>query len=189
MQIHLERIAPDASLYATPTPADHMVPVAALRCDHRGVSGITASDELQPDVHHRDHPHSRYRTGNDISLMATGHYERMRDRFGEHMTDGIAGENVLIDFDGVLSLDDLAPGLVIGDGDDAFPIDAWRIAMPCAPFSRFASRVPADEKPDKRVTNALRFLNNGMRGFYGAFPDDMPAVEIRAGDIFYMHKT
>lgn len=189
-QIHLERIAPDASLYDSPTPGDHLLQVSALVCDHRGVCGVAPDGSLQRDLHHKDHPRSRFRRANDISLMLLGHYARMRDNFGEHMVDGIAGENILIDYDERLTLDELAGGIVIGDGERQLSIEAWRIATPCTPFSKFAAGISPGEKPDQRVTNALKFLNAGMRGFYGTLADDLASpVEIRAGDAVYLRKT
>lgn len=186
LQIHLERIAPDKSLYHSPTPADHLCQVDALRCDHRGVCGVMADGSLQQDLHHKDHPQSRFRRANDISLMLSGHYAKIREKFGDHMVDGIAGENVLVDFDEIMTIDDLASGIVIGDDDRQLPIEAWRIATPCAPFSRLAAKVSLDEKPDRRVTEALTFLNHGMRGFYGTLAEHLTSpVDIRVGDTVY----
>lgn len=166
-----------------------MLRVDAIRCDHRGVCGVMPDGSLQKDLHHKDHPHSRFRQANDISLMFLGHYAKIRERFGDHMVNGIAGQNVLVDFDDVLTIDDLANGILIGDGDRQLPIASWRIATPCAPFSRFAARVSLDEKPDRRVTDALAFLNHGTRGFYGTLTDDLTSpVEIRVGDTVYRRK-
>lgn len=190
LQVHLERISPDASLYDTPAPEEHMMQVEALILDRRGVSGVMPNGGIRQDIHHRDHPLSRYRKANDISLMPTGHYAEIRQRYGDHMRDGIVGENILIDHDGILTLEDLAGGVIIGEGDRAFLIDAWRIATPCSPFSRFAAGIPLDVKPDQRLTEALHFLNNGMRGFYGAFPESLDtAVEIRIGDNVYLRSA
>jgi hypothetical protein len=189
-QIHLERIADGASLYDSPTPADHLLQVDALVCDHRGVCGVLPDGSLQKDLHHKDHPRSRFRRANDISLMPLGHYDRIRDEFGEHMVNGIAGENVLIDHDGTLTIEDLAHGIVIGDGARSLSIDAWRIATPCAPFSKLASGLAPDQKPDRRVTHALSFLNHGTRGFYGTLAEDLSSpVKIRAGDMVYLKST
>jgi hypothetical protein len=190
LQIHLERIAPGASLYDAVTPLDHLMHVDALSCDHRGVCGITADGDLQRDLHHKDHAVSHYRRANDISLMATGHYSQIQERFGEHMVHGIAGENVLIDYEDVLTLDDLAGGMVIGDGERRFSIDAWRIATPCAPFSWVAAGIPPGEKPDQRMTEALKFLSNGMRGFYGTLPAELSIpVTICVGDMVYLRRA
>src|SRR5437868_2210881 len=65
-------------------------------------AGVTASapecGAAVLDVHNRDHPESKQsrRGVNAISVGFSAHYGSMRDRFGEHLTDGIAGENVLI---------------------------------------------------------------------------------------------
>jgi len=190
LQIHLERVAPDKSLYECPTPRDHLLPVDALSCDRRGVSGVLPDGSLQHDLHHKDHPKSRFRRANDISLMLLGHYEKIREKFGEHMVDGIAGENMLIDYDGILTIEDLEHGLVIEGDGPRLSIDAWRIATPCSPFSKLATGIPPDEKPDRRVSDALTFLNNGTRGFYGTLAEDLISpVEIRPGDMVYLRKA
>jgi hypothetical protein len=72
------------------------------------------------DVHHRDHPRSRHRGDNGISVLTTGHYERMRAEFGPHLVDGVAAENVLLDRAGWLDLEDLVAGIVVvAHGQDA----------------------------------------------------------------------
>jgi hypothetical protein len=41
--------------------------------------------------------HQGIEAENTISIGFTSHYAQMRARFGEHMQDGIAGENINID--------------------------------------------------------------------------------------------
>src|SRR5215216_4561414 len=71
--------------------------VPTLELNYGGVQGWTADNEPLTDVHHRDHPASKNRGGeNGISLGFTSHYQEMRDRFDDHLIDGIAGENILV---------------------------------------------------------------------------------------------
>ena len=75
-----------------------IVPVASIKAGPRGVHGITADGEQILDVHHQDHPQSRDRKGKaGILFMGTGDYVALRERYGEHLVDGIAGETVLLD--------------------------------------------------------------------------------------------
>src|SRR3954471_6610206 len=71
--------------------------VPALRISVAGVVGLVQNGQAIVDVHHHDHPASKNRGGkNGISLGFTTHYRAMRNQFGEHLPDGIAGENILI---------------------------------------------------------------------------------------------
>lgn len=159
--------------------------VHALTVAPGGVIGVTGEPDGLIDVHHQDHPRSKNAGGkNGISLGFTSHYHAMREQFGPHLSDGIAGENVLIelaDDHRLVALEELAGGVLFA-GDERSPLALERVivAAPCVEFSRFALRFPDDRKPDATVTEALRFLGNGMRGFYGAYQGE-PAV-LRVGD-------
>jgi len=162
--------------------------VPSLEINDGGVQGWTAGEEPLADVHHRDHPASKNRGGeNGISVGFTSRYDAMRRRFGDHLTDGIAGENILVATDTLLTEADLAAGLVIATADgreihlkDAFP------AAPCVEFSRYALRFPEDARPDETVTEALRFLSDGMRGFYASYHG--PAERIALGDRVFLSR-
>jgi hypothetical protein len=106
---------------------------------------------------------------NGISLGFTAHYAAMRDCFGEHLSNGIAGENILIETDRAFAEADLAAGIVIAGDDGArLELGAIIVAAPCVEFTRFALRFPDGSRPDATVTEALRFLDDGRRGFYAA---------------------
>jgi GrpB-like predicted nucleotidyltransferase (UPF0157 family) len=104
LQVQREKIKTGEKADERYTPYEHLLPVAALRIDSGGVTGITESGEHVPDVHHRDHPRSRFRGENGVSLGFTGHYAAMRERFGSHLVDGIAAESILVAHDGTVSL-------------------------------------------------------------------------------------
>ncbi len=165
---------------------DGLRSVPVLELNDGGVQGWTAGDEPLADVHHRDHPDSKNRAGeNGISVGFTSHYDAMRTRFSDHLTDGIAGENILVATVTLLAEADLAAGLVIATADgreirleDAFP------AAPCVEFSRYALQFPEDARPNETVTEALRFLNDGTRGFYASYHG--PAERIAIGDRVFL---
>ena len=140
------------------------------------------------DVHHREHPKSQYAGVNGLSIGFTSHYTRMRARFGDHLFEGCAGENVLIDTSELTELSDVERGVMIRCA--ALGVDLWlgnvRIALPCLEFSRFALRLPQAERESSDVKHALQFLEQGTRGFYvtPANPD-APAV-VSLGDRVYL---
>jgi hypothetical protein len=159
--------------------------VSALRLTPSGVVGLMDDGRPILDVHHQSHPTSKNRDGlNDVSIGFTSHYAAMRERFGGHLSDGIAGENILIelaDADRVVRDDDLIDGVVIAGQDRRqLTLTSIDVAAPCVEFARFALRFPDDARPNAAVTEALRFLDAGVRGFYASYAGE-PA-EVRIGD-------
>ena len=156
--------------------------VPAISLSAAGVVGLAENGESIVDVHHRDHPSSKNRGGeNGISLGFTGHYREMRQRFGQHLRDGIAGENILIEVDRQFQVEELANGVVV-EGADGRPLELRPVivAAPCVEFSRYALKFPDGARPDATVTEALRFLDAGMRGFYATYGGEPAVVEIGA---------
>jgi hypothetical protein len=149
--------------------------VPLLEIGPHGVIGLDPDREhALEDVHNRDHPLSRFRGENGVSIGFTSHYRTMRDRFGEQLADGIAGENILVACDEAILIHDIANGIVVGEGEDTVIIDDWVVARPCAPFTKFALGLSHGQKPDRRVTEGLQFLDDGTRGFYGRYHDQRP---------------
>ncbi|HEX5164342.1 MAG TPA: hypothetical protein VFV93_03010 [Thermomicrobiales bacterium] len=137
--------------------------------------------ECAIDVHNSTHPATKNRDGiNPISIGFTSHYQRMRERFDTHLTNGIAGENILVETDEMITLGELADGLVI-EGGDGRQIELSRVSVahPCVEFSRFA--LGDRSAPPLAVSEALRFLDNGLRGFYVAVESSRP-LRVAPGD-------
>jgi hypothetical protein len=156
--------------------------VPAISLTAAGVVGLAENGESIVDVRHREHPSSKNRGGeNGISLGFTGHYREMRQRFGQHLRDGIAGENILIEVDRQFQVEDLANGVVV-EGADERPLELRPVivATPCVEFSRYALKFPDGARPDATVTEALRFLDAGMRGFYATYGGEPAVVELGA---------
>ena len=143
--------------------------------------GVVSGAEF--DVHHTRHARSRNRGDNGVSIGFTSHYVAMRDRLGERLTDGIAGENILIAYDRIVGEADLTGGLVVETLDGPIGIGAIGVAAPCVEFSRFAMEFPPEAKPDRTVTETLQFLHQGMRGFYATME---ATATIRVGDRVYL---
>ena len=156
-----------------------IVAVEELLLTPQGAVGVDAAGARILDVHNTAHPATRYSDGNTVSFGLTSHYARMRKRFGPHMVDGCAGENILVETDAPLRLPELGErvGLRAAKTGAILAFSAIRVALPCVEFSRFTIRnqdaTPADLKP------VLQFLDEGSRGFYV-----MAATEgtVRRGD-------
>jgi len=180
-----------ASLKVGQPPRRRYVPepirsVPALDVTEGGVKGWSEAGEPLEDVHHRDHPASKNRGGiNGISIGFTSHYDAMRAQFGDHLTDGIAGENILIATDQMIGEDDLAAGLVIQTSDGReVRLEEIIPADPCVEFTRYAMRFPDDARPDETVTEALQFVCDGMRGYYARYRG--PEARVTVGDLVYL---
>jgi hypothetical protein len=137
------------------------------------------------DVHHQEHPQSKNRGGtNGISIGFATHYALMRQRFGAHMVDGVAGENVLIDTDARFVDSDMPEALYIETaGGDRIQLTGIQVAAPCVEFTRFAMQRPMQAPNDRTVSDAFDFLRRGMRGYYARY-DGMP-VQLAPGDRLY----
>lgn len=188
LQVQREKIKSGEKPNERYTPHGILTRVDALVLDPGGVTGLRDDEEIT-DVHNAAHPRSRFRGSNGISLLTTAHYAKMRARFGDHLADGLAAESILVASDRILTLDDLAGGIAIGNGDDPIVIREWAVAHPCVPFSRFASRFPDDARPDRRITEALQFLDHGTRGFYGIIPETYAGRRIQVGEMIHLRQT
>ncbi len=159
-------------------------PVPALRLDDGGVTGLDGEEVA--DVHHRDHPRSKWRGENGVSVGFTGHYARMRNRFGSHLVDGIAGENILVEAERELEEREVASGLVIVGAAGPIAMTAVQHAPPCVEFSKFCAGYATDQRADAVISDTLQYLNLGMRGFYATLADESPSsVTIALGDAVY----
>lgn len=185
LQVQVESIKTGKKQYERYTPEEHLKTVETLRLNADGVQGVASDGSILPDVHNRSHPRSKYRGNNGISLGFTAHYDAMRERFGDHMTDGIAAESILVDHADMIPIDEIARGIVIKGEEREMLIGPWDVAHPCAPFSKFCLQFPEGAKPDKRITETLQFLENGMRGFVAVHPEGAEPVEIHVGDTVY----
>jgi len=146
-----------------PTP---LLPVPRLTVTPDGVLGAGADGGWIVDVHHRAHPETKNEDGlHGVSVGFTSHYTAMRDRFGERIVVGCAGENVIVAADRMFTYDDLAGGVAIvaTDGPERVRLKVLQVAHPCRPFTGWAlgGRVESDVLKEN-----LQFLDGGTRGFY-----------------------
>jgi hypothetical protein len=149
--------------YYDPAP---LVPVTSIKVDPRGVHGITGDGEVILDVHHRDHPQSRDPGGDaGILLMGTGDYRALRERYGDHLTNGIAGETILLDAPAGLAGGDLPDTVTVSTAAGPIELRGVRVAEPCVEFSRFCLGRPTSPVVDDVVKATLKYLDGGSRGY------------------------
>jgi hypothetical protein len=143
-----------------------LLAVARLAVGPDGVLGEAPDGSWVVDVHHRAHPLTKNEDGaHGISLGFTAHYRLMRERFGERISAGCAGENILVETGGRVALGELAGGAACcaPDGRERVRLEVLQVAHPCRPFSGWAlgGRVESEVLKD-----TLQFLDDGLRGFY-----------------------
>jgi hypothetical protein len=166
--------------YYDPTP---LLVVDGLLLSPSGVVGLAAGSEQVIDVHNAEHPASKNQRGlNGISFGFTSHYRAMCERFGPHLTDGCAGENILIETSRAFALGDLGDRLAIETAGGAIVyLAGLLVAAPCVEFSQFAAG-QGERLPAEALKTTLQFLDDGMRGFYAGLASAPADVVVRAGD-------
>ena len=151
-----------------------IIPVAGLELSLDGAVGITVAGDKRMDVHHNHHPTSHSRGDNTLSICFTSHYKRARAQFGSELPYGCMGENLLVDGD--VEYETGLPGRALvfktQDTNENILISLTRTAPPCRPFSTFASGAT----DSNTLAAALRFLNDGGRGYYAQLSEPVSAT-------------
>lgn len=152
--------------------------VDRLRVDADGVTAVVEGT-VHHDVHHVAHPRSRnHGRASGLSVGFTSHYAAMRERFGERVADGVAGENVLVDAEERMTRDRLSGGALRTGHGALVRFDEVHVAEPCVEFSRYVLGIePGDRRTSLR--EPLQQLMGGIRGFYVALAEP---VELGLGD-------
>jgi hypothetical protein len=160
-----------------------LLEVQSLTLTPLGAVALLPDGSALLDVHHALHPRTRNNDGvNDLSVGFTSHYARMRSRYGPHLADGCAGENILVQNDAQIPLGAIQRGLAIQSAETGqwLWLHGVRVALPCVEFSTYAAR-PATPDDTKA---ALQFLDHGVRGFYCAYDGEQPAT-VKVGDLVW----
>lgn len=142
-----------------------LVAVTALQLTPRGAEGTTADGTRVVDVHHADHPASKWEAGREVSFGFTSHYGVMRGAYGDRIAVGCAGENVLAESGRTFRLEDFAGGLAFESAATGarVALEAVIVADPCVEFSRYALGDPAASP--QALKPVLQFLGEGVRGY------------------------
>lgn len=186
--VKLVQVQPSGLIIDTPSgdfyDASRRVEVERIQITAMGIEATTSKGEKVLDIHHKNHPDKKYVDDDLVSIGFTSHYEAMRDRFGEHMVDGIAGENIIIEYDQEIWMDDLGQRIAIENKDTGQKaiLDLGSYASPCKEFSHFAANSQDKPLPAAELKATLQFLNKGRRGFLLGLSDDQKTVTVQPGD-------
>jgi hypothetical protein len=166
LQVQTDRLKPGTAPWRRYDPAP-LLAVPELALEPAGVRGVTADGRLVLDAHHPEHPRTRHRAGSAVSLMTTGGYAALRERYGAHLVIGSVGESLLLD-GGDLTGADLSAGLDIETADGArLALDHVVPTTPCVEFCRFCVREEPSSSVSALARAALDDLRDGARGFLG----------------------
>ncbi len=160
---------------------DPIAVLQRLRVSPDGVVGLDGGEEIL-DAHHRAHALRKNEDGvHGVSVGFTAHYRAMRQRFGEHMLVGCAGENIIVETARRVEPTEVGSGFVILDpgGQEKGRLVDLAVAHPCKPFTGFAHR--GEAVPAAAFKESLQFLDGGMRGFYCTWAGE--AAVLQLGDM------
>jgi len=148
-----------------------------------GVEAFLEDGKQILDIHHINHPGKAYGKKDLVSIGFTSHYDAMRARFGEHMQDGIAGENIIIDYDQEVWTKDLGQKILFENQATGkhVSLDLLKYAKPCHEFSQFAAN-SFEKLPSEVLKSTLMFLNNGRRGFLLVLSEGQAGAVVQPGD-------
>ena len=120
-KVKLVQVQPSGLIIETPSgyfyDVSRRVEVEKLIITSLGIEATTASGEHVLDIHHINHPGKEYDDDDLVCIGFTSHYVAMRERFGEHLEDGAAGENIIIEYDQEVWTDDLGQQIVIENAE------------------------------------------------------------------------
>jgi MOSC domain-containing protein YiiM len=192
--VKLVQVQPSGLIIETPSgdfyDESRRVEVEKLIITSLGIEAKTSSGEHVLDIHHMNHPDKAYDNDDLVSIGFTSHYEAMRKRFGEHMKDGTAGENIIIEYDQEVWIEDIGQKIAIesaSTGNKAL-FDVVRFAAPCEEFSHFVAKSQHEKLPAAELKATLQFLNKGRRGFLLVLSDGQEVVTVQSGDrVFAIH--
>lgn len=156
-----------------------------LRLTTDGVIGITPDGTEIVDIHNATHPQTRNNGTNGISIGFTSHYHAMRTRFGDHLKEGIAGENILIQADQPFRLEDLGERIAFQSAvsGELIVCHVTHILAPCREFSGFCA---GRGIPEATLKAALQFLGEGQRGFKIKLAESRQQPLLRIGDRVFL---
>jgi len=158
-----------------------------LKITPSGIEAVGPDGRRILDIHHLDHPGKAYDKEDLVCIGFSSHYAAMRARFGEHMQDGLAGENIIVDTEEEIWPEQLGEQIAIENketGSLAY-LRVTRYARPCGEFSHFAANSQDKRLPAKELKDTLQFLDHGRRGYLLVAGKDQGPFTVQPGDRVY----
>ena len=193
--VKLTQLQPTGLIINTPSgefydPSRRVV-VDSLQISPLGIESVTPDGEHMLDIHHIDHPDKKYDNDDLVCIGFSSHYAAMRAHFGEHMIDGIAGENIIIQAEKEIWPEDLGQrlGFESSETGDITFLDVVKFAAPCEEFSHFAAQSQHQRLPAAELKATLQFLGNGRRGYLLVLSDGQEPAIVQPKDRVFVIDT
>ena len=193
--VKLTQLQPTGLIINTPSgefydPSRRVV-VDSLQISPLGIESITPDGEHVLDIHHIDHPDKKYDNDDLVCIGFSSHYAAMRARFGEHMVDGVAGENIIIQAEKEIWPEELGQriGFESSETGDITFLDVVKFAAPCEEFSHFVAQSQHQRLPAAELKATLQFLGNGRRGYLLVLSDGQEPVIVQPQDRVFVIDT
>jgi hypothetical protein len=191
-QVNLVQLQPNGLIIETPdkTPTGYfydtsrLVQVDRLVITPLGIEATIPGGEHVLDIHHINHPDKAYDDDDLVCVGFTSHYDAMRAYLGEHMVNGIAGENIIIEYSEEIWPDDLSQQLGIENQDtgEMAILEMVSFAAPCVEFSQFCAKSQYERIAADQLKEILQFLGNGRRGFLLVLSKMHDVITVRPDD-------
>ena len=191
-QVNLVQLQPYGLIIKTPkkTPTGHyydatrLLQVDQLEITPLGIEARIPGGRHILDIHHFNHTDKAYDEDDLVCIGFTSHYEAMRSNFGEYMVNGIAGENIVIEYPEEVWPDDLGQRLGIENQEtgEMAKLEMVKFATPCIEFSQFCIQSQYEKTPAKIIKDVLKFLGNGRRGLLLVLNKLHDVITVRPGD-------
>jgi hypothetical protein len=140
--------------------------VPRIEVSPSGVVGLAERLGSVMDVHHVDHPRTRDPRGNGgVTVMGTGDYARLRADYGDHLTEGVAGETILLDAPDGLARRPMPTQITVLTAGGPIALARVEVADPCVEFSRYCLGLEPSPIVGDDVRRALVDLDDGARGY------------------------
>ena len=167
------------------------VEVPKLIINSKGIEATTPEGDHVIDIHHLDHPDKEYDDDDLVCIGFSSHYDKMKERFGDHLVYGTAGENIIIEYPGEIWLEDLEGqiGFENQDTRQMLVLEDVLVAAPCEEFSHFAAQSQEEKLPAGELKEILQFLSDGRRGFLMVLKDGQEEGVVRPGDKVFVVKS
>ena len=185
-QIHTDRMVHDGDYRD-----ELLAAVDSLWLSPDGVVGLIG-DQAVLQAHHRLHPtrtigttekHRTYLPHRLLSFGFTGHYDAMAEHFGGAPI-GCAAEDIIVSYDGTVSLDQVSGGVQIRRGERVIDLIGADVAKPCVAFTKYL--LQDRSMPEDKVAPHREFLDHGMRGFIVGLAEHSDPADIAVGDEFWV---
>lgn len=191
-QVKLVQLQPSGLILETPgkTPNGYLYdptrlsPVDQLEITPKGIEATIQGGSHVLDIHHLDHPDKEYDDDDLVCIGFTAHYDKMQEHFGEHMSYGIAGENIIIEYSEEVWPEHLTQRIGIENqntGELAI-LEMESYASPCVEFSHFCIQNQYESVDPEEMKAVLKFLDNGRRGFLFVLDNKQSKVIVKPGD-------